>query len=248
MDLRSLLESYKEGRISIEDAEKELRLDYVDSIGDDVLFDRARELRKGIPEVVYALSKTPEAVARIASSRKGLTLISKANACHLEAVKEAVPEAIFRYDCGMAIIGRMPETNRGKIGIITAGTSDIPIAKEAQIMAEAMGVECVIEYDVGVAGIHRIITPMHRMIEEDVDAIVVAAGMEGALPTVITSLSPVPVIGVPVSSGYGMGGKGEAALMSMLQSCSPGLTVVNIDNGIGAGSTAALISISGRRR
>ena len=115
-------------------------------------------------------------------------------------------------------------------------------------MAEAMGVECVIEYDVGVAGIHRVITPMHRMIEEDVDAIVVAAGMEGALPTVITSLSPFPVIGVPVSSGYGMGGKGEAALMSMLQSCSPGLTVVNIDNGIGAGSTAALISISGRRR
>ena len=248
MDLRSLLEAYKDGMISVDEAERTLRLDYVDSIGNDVLFDKARELRKGIPEVVYAYSKTPEVVGRIAASRKSLTIISKADDEHLAAVRDAVPDAEIHEDCGIAIIGRMPEKVRGKIGIITAGTSDVPVAKEAQFMAEAMGVECIVEYDVGVAGIHRIITPMHRMIEEDVDAIVVAAGMEGALPTVITSLSPVPVIGVPVSSGYGMGGNGEAALMSMLQSCSPGLTVVNIDNGIGAGATAALISVSGRRR
>ena len=244
MDLRSLLEAYKNGSISVDEAERTLRLDYVDSIGNDVLFDKARELRKGIPEVVYAYSKSPEVVGRIAASRRSLTIISKADEEHLAAVKDAV----IHEDCGIAIIGDMPERTRGKIGIITAGTSDVPVAKEAQFMAEAMGVECVVEYDVGVAGIHRIISPMHRMIEEDVDAIVVAAGMEGALPTVITSLSPVPVIGVPVSSGYGMGGNGEAALMSMLQSCSPGLTVVNIDNGIGAGATAALISVSGRRR
>lgn len=243
-----MLEAYKEGKVSVDEVERTLRLDYIDSIGDDVLFDRARELRKGIPEVVYAFSKTPETVARIVSSRDTLTLVSKASKAHLDAIGDAVPDADIRYDCGMAIIGRVPERDRGKIGIITAGTSDIPIAKEAQIMAEAMGVECIVEYDIGVAGIHRLIAPMHRMIDEDVDAIIVVAGMEGALPTVITSLSPVPVIGVPVSSGYGMGGKGEAALMSMLQSCSPGLTVVNIDNGIGAGSTAALMSISGRRR
>ena len=248
MDLRTLLDAYRDGRISVEDAERALRLDYVDSIGDDVLFDRARELRKGIPEVVYAFSKSPETVARIVSSRDSLTLVSKATKAHLDAIGEAVPDADIREDCGIAIIGEMPERDRGRIGIITAGTSDIPIAKEAQAMAECMGVECIVEYDVGVAGIHRVIAPMHRMIDEGVDAIVVAAGMEGALPTVITSLSPVPVIGVPVSSGYGMGGKGEAALMSMLQSCSPGLTVVNIDNGIGAGATAALISVSGRRR
>ena len=248
MDLRSLLEAYKNGSISVDEAERTLRLDYVDSIGNDVLFDKARELRKGIPEVVYAYSKSPEVVGRIAASRRSLTIISKADEEHLAAVRDAVPDADIHEDCGIAIIGDMPERTRGKIGIITAGTSDVPVAKEAQFMAEAMGVECVVEYDVGVAGIHRIISPMHRMIEEDVDAIVVAAGMEGALPTVITSLSPVPVIGVPVSSGYGMGGNGEAALMSMLQSCSPGLTVVNIDNGIGAGATAALISVSGRRR
>lgn len=248
MDLRSLLEAYRNGTMSVEEAERALRLDYLDSIGGDVLFDKARELRKGIPEVVYAFSKTPETVGRIVASRESLTLISKADSRHLDAVRSAVPDADIREDCGMAIIGRMPERVRGKIGIITAGTSDIPIANEARIMAEAMGVECIVEYDVGVAGIHRVIAPMRRMIEEDVDAIVVVAGMEGALPTVISSLSPVPVIGVPVSSGYGMGGKGEAALMSMLQSCSPGLTVVNIDNGIGAGATAALMSVSGRRR
>lgn len=248
MDLRELLDDYKEGRISVEEAETALRLDYIDSIGDDVLFDKARELRKGIPEVVYAFSKSPETVTRIVSSRDALTLVSKARKEHLDAIRSSVPDADIREDCGIAIVGEMPKRDRGKIGIITAGTSDIPIAREAQAMAESMGVECIVEYDVGVAGIHRILAPMHRMIEEDVDAIVVVAGMEGALPTVITSLSPVPVIGVPVSSGYGMGGKGEAALMSMLQSCSPGLTVVNIDNGIGAGATAALISVSGRRK
>ena len=110
-------------------------------------------------------------------------------------------------------------------------------------MAESMCIRCITAYDIGVAGIHRLIEPMKRMIDSDVSAIVAVAGMEGALPTVITSLSPVPVIGVPVSTGYGHGGKGEAALMSMLQSCSMGLTAVNIDNGIGAGATAALIAI-----
>ena len=137
----------------------------------------------------------------------------------------------------------MPSLDKGTIGIITAGTSDIPVAEEARIMAESMGVRCVLAYDIGVAGIHRMIEPMKNMISEDVSAIVVAAGMEGALPTVISSLSPVPVIGVPVSTGYGMGGKGEAALLSILQSCSMGLTAVNIDNGIGAGATAALIAL-----
>lgn len=248
MDLRTFLLSFRNGDIPLDEAERALRLNYLDSLGDDVVFDRSRELRKGIPEVVYALSKTTEVVARIAASRDRLTIISKANGEHLDAVKEAVPDADIRRDCGIAVIGEMPARDRGRIGILTAGTSDIPIAQEAQVMAEAMGVECVVEYDVGVAGIHRLIPPMHRMIGEDVDAIVVAAGMEGALPTIVTSLSPVPVIGVPVSSGYGFCGNGEAALIGMLQSCSPGLTVVNIDNGIGAGATAALISVTGKRR
>ncbi|MDY5872377.1 MAG: nickel pincer cofactor biosynthesis protein LarB [Candidatus Methanomethylophilaceae archaeon] len=248
MDIRSVLESYKRGELTADDAERMLRLDYLDSIGGDVIFDRARQLRKGIPEVVYAASKTPETVARIASSVDSLTIVSKAGKAHLDAVRAAVPDATILEDCGIAVVGRMPSPDRGRIGIVAAGTSDIPIATEAKVMAEAMGVECITAYDIGVAGMHRLVGPMRRMLEEDVDAIVAVAGMEGALPTVISSLSPVPVIGVPVSTGYGAGGDGVAALLSMLQSCSPGLTVVNIDNGIGAGATAALISVSGRRR
>ena len=241
MDMRTILESYRDGRITAEEAERKLRLDYLDSIGGDVLFDQSRELRKGIPEVVYARTKTPEAVRRIAENAKGVVVISKASKEHLDALV-GVPGAELRYGCGIAIIGTVPAPVHGRIGIMTAGTSDIPVAEEARAIAEAMGVECITAFDVGVAGMHRLIEPLKRMIDSDVDAIVVAAGMEGALATLVSSLSPVPVIGVPVSSGYGMGGNGEAAILGMLQSCSLGLTVVNIDNGIGAGATAALIA------
>jgi hypothetical protein len=128
------------------------------------------------------------------------------------------------------------------VGLISAGTSDVPVAEEARLMAEAMG--CVVTpiYDVGVAGLHRLLQPLRALLAEGVDAVVVAAGMDGALPSVVSGLVDVPVIGLPTSIGYGLGGKGVAALLSMLQTCAPGLTVVNIDNGIGAGATAALIA------
>lgn len=241
MDIRTVLESYREGAIDADEAERLLRLDYIDSIGGDVLFDRCRGLRRGVPEVVYARAKTPETVRAIALGRNGLIVISKASEAHLDALAD-IPDADIRRDCGMAIIGAVPETGRGRIGIITAGTSDVPIAREAQTVADAMGVESITAYDVGVAGLHRLLEPMKRMIESDVDAIVVAAGMEGALATMVASLSPAPVIGVPVSSGYGMGGGGEAAILGMLQSCALGLSVVNIDNGVGAGAMASLIA------
>jgi len=125
---------------------------------------------------------------------------------------------------------------------MTAGTSDIRVAEEARVVAEEMGCEVVTAYDVGIAGFHRHIGPLRRMLREGVDAIVVVAGMEGALPSVVASLVDVPVIGVPTSVGYGLGGKGVGALTTMLQSCSPGLCVVNIDNGVGAGALAALIA------
>jgi len=130
----------------------------------------------------------------------------------------------------------------GKVGIITAGTSDIGIAEEARLMCEAMNCKCVTSYDVGVAGIHRIFPILKEMINEDVDCIVVAAGMEGALATLVSSMVDIPVIGIPTSVGYGYGEKGIAALASMLQSCSLGLSVVNIDGGIAAGSIAANIA------
>jgi pyridinium-3,5-biscarboxylic acid mononucleotide synthase len=130
----------------------------------------------------------------------------------------------------------------GQVGVISAGTSDIPVAQEAALIAEEMGCEVTCIYDVGVAGLHRLLDPLRNLLSKEVDAIIVAAGMDGALPSVVAGLVPVPVIGLPTSIGYGMGGKGVAALLSMLQTCAPGLSVVNIDNGVGAGITAAMIA------
>ena len=130
----------------------------------------------------------------------------------------------------------------GKIGIITAGTSEIGVGEEARLMCEAMNFQCITSYDVGVAGIQRIFPILKKMIEEDVDCIIVAAGMEGALATLVSTMVDIPIIGIPTSVGYGYGEKGIAALASMLQSCSLGLSVVNIDNGIAAGGIAANIA------
>ncbi|MBF4469413.1 MAG: nickel pincer cofactor biosynthesis protein LarB [Methanobrevibacter arboriphilus] len=132
--------------------------------------------------------------------------------------------------------------NSKKIGIITAGTSDMPVAEEAKVIVEQGGCKAITSYDVGVAGIHRLFPQIAKMIEEGVCVIIVCAGMEGALPSVVAGLVDVPIIGVPTSVGYGIGGKGKAALYAMLQSCAPGLAVVNIDNGFGAGVFALTIA------
>ena len=132
--------------------------------------------------------------------------------------------------------------DRGKIGIITAGTSDIGVAEEAKLMCESMNCECITSYDIGIAGLHRTFPILKEFVKKDVDVIIVAAGMEGALASVVSSMVNVPVVGVPTSVGYGYGEKGIAALASMLQSCALGLSVVNIDNGIGAGAVAAKIA------
>lgn len=248
MAVREVLESFRKGEIDESQAERMLRMDYIDSIEGDVLFDSSRQNRKGVPEIVYAKTKTSETAAEIASKKyPSLTIFSKVSEEQYEAIKETVPTAEYIRKANMVIIGKMPECDKGVIGIITAGTSDVPIAEEARVIAESMGVRCMTFYDIGVAGIHRLLGPIKQMIAADVSAIVAVAGMEGALPTVVSSLSPVPVIGVPTSTGYGAGGDGIAALLSMLQSCSPGLTAVNIDNGVGAGATAALIAL-GRNR
>ena len=130
----------------------------------------------------------------------------------------------------------------GKVGLLTAGTSDIPIAEEAKVIVEQGGCEVISSYDIGVAGIHRLFPQIAHMVEEDVCAFIVCAGMEGALPSVVAGLVDVPVIAVPTSVGYGIGADGKAALYSMLQSCAPGLSVVNIDNGFGAGVCALTIA------
>lgn len=242
--VREILNAFRQGKISEEEAEKALRMDYMENIDGHTVFDHGRVLRKDVPEVIYAASKSPQMTAEIAerSSRKGKVLISRATEEHFREVSKKVEGARYNGHASMIAIGDIPEPVHGTVGIITAGSSDIRAAEEARMMAEFMGCRCITRFDVGVAGLHRILEPMKQMLNEDVDCIVVAAGMEGALPSLVASLASAPVIGVPTSTGYGLGGNGEAALMSMLQTCSPGLTVVNIDNGVGAGAAAALIA------
>jgi NCAIR mutase (PurE)-related protein len=214
--------------------------------------DFGRADRKGVPEVIMADRKSVDQALSIARSfleRTGRAILSRvppALEARLAAEFSTGYDLAWHPHSRMAIIrqvGQARPASGGRVGVITAGTSDIPIAEEAALVCEEMG--CTVDqvYDVGVAGLHRLFEPLRRLLdEEDVDVLIVAAGMDGALPSVVSGLVDVPVIGLPTSIGYGLGGNGEAALLSMLQTCSPGLAVVNIDNGVGAGSMAGLIA------
>jgi NCAIR mutase (PurE)-related protein len=253
MNARDVLERFRKGEITLDRAEQLLKLDFLEVIGEHTIFDHAREARRGIPEIIFGETKSPQVVAdivgRVLSDRE-VILVSRASREHLEAVRSVVNGDSVRYveKAKMIVVDmRKEKAVKGMVGILTAGSSDIAVAEEAKAVAEAMGCQVVTSYDVGVAALHRFMGPLMMMIDEGVDVLVVVAGMEGALPTVVSGLTDVPVIGVPTSVGYGYGGKGEAALMGMLQTCSPGLVVVNIDNGVAAGATAALISLRCRR-
>jgi NCAIR mutase (PurE)-related protein len=213
--------------------------------------DVGREMRKGLPEVILAEGKDATDVGRIAEAmvqRTGRAIVSRTNKAHLSAIrKQRIENSKTRYFPRAAMILVKRESFKvkrtgGKIGILTAGTSDIPVAEEARIIAEEMGCLTREFYDVGVAGLHRLFKPLADLLEWDADVILVVAGREGALPTVVAGLVDVPVIGVPTSRSYGFGDRGIAALSAMLQSCSLGLAVVNIDSGVGAGSIGALIA------
>lgn len=209
-----------------------------------------RAARKGIPEVVLAESKTDDqllAITRAFIERAGAVIISRASASQISLLRETFARhEIDARPVARAVAIRAPGVERirtgGHVGVLTAGTGDAPVAEEARLVAEEMGCRVTPVYDVGVAGIHRLFGPLTDLLEDGVDALVVCAGMDGALPSVVAGLSHAPVIGCPTSVGYGAGGKGEAALLAMLQTCALGLTVVNIDNGVGAGATAALIA------
>lgn len=221
-----------------------------DSAEIEIRPDPGREQRKGVPEVIFGETKTTVQVISMAHSllqASGRAIISRVRAETLAALRKEFQDYTLRVHenaRALAIYQKnyVPTVTGGRIGVISAGTSDIPIAEEAVLIAEEMGCHVTRIYDVGVAGLHRLLEPLGALFSSGVDAIVVAAGMDGALPSVVAGLAPVPVIGLPTSVGYGMGGKGVAALLSMLQTCVPGLSVVNIDNGIGAGSMAALIA------
>ncbi len=213
--------------------------------------DPNRGQRTGIPEVVHAGNKPAldiaEALRQLAHAQ-GRALASRVAPEAAPEIRAALGSGLVleEYPNARAVVAHLPGAGRlalgGVIGVLSAGTSDLPVAAEAVLMAEEMGARVLTAWDVGVAGLHRLVAPLERFQDECVDVIIVAAGMDGALPSVIAGLVNVPVIGLPTSIGYGLGGNGIGALTTMLQSCAPGLVVVNIDNGIGAGATAALIA------
>ena len=220
------------------------------SFASEIRSDPGREQRKGTPEVILGETKNVAqitAMARDLLKESGRAIISRVRPEAIAALQEAFSTyTVSVREAARSIVIYRPDYVRrstgGIVGIISAGTSDIPVAEEAALIAEEMGCHVTRIYDVGVAGLHRLVEPLRSLLSSGVDAIIVAAGMDGALPSVVAGLVPVPVIGLPASIGYGLGGKGVAALLSMLQTCAPGLSVVNIDNGVGAGMTAALIA------
>lgn len=247
--LDDLLADVAAGRLSAADAADRLQRFGYSAVGDYARLDVSRAARKGVPEVVFAEGKTSEQVLAIVTrflEHGSVVLCSRVNPEQAEALAGGVQGEVEHDERSHVVVvrraGAPPPQERGAVGVLAAGTSDIPAAGEAVAMCRAMGVAVVMAYDVGVAGLHRLGTPLEEMRAAGVAALIVAAGMEGALPSVVAGLVDVPVIGLPTSTGYGLGGRGEAALLGMLQSCSPGLAVVNVDNGIGAGATAALIA------
>jgi len=206
--------------------------------------DHHRGVRQGFPEVVLGLGKTPAQIAAIAAEivRRGSTLlVTRANADAFAAVRAEVPNATYYADASIIALRQEDVTpGKGRIVIAAAGTSDLPVAEEAARTAELMGNEVCRLYDVGVAGIHRLLGERERLASARV--IIVVAGMEGALPSVVAGLVHVPVIAVPTSIGYGASFGGLAALLGMLNSCASGVTAVNIDNGFGAATVASMIN------
>jgi pyridinium-3,5-biscarboxylic acid mononucleotide synthase len=247
--MRRMLARFRAGELSVDEALEEIRRTQLLELGGHARIDAGRSARRGIPEVVLAAGKPPGATARLMvalAGDQGQGLGSRLGPEHWPALEEAAAGLeLHRYGPGSALLRRpgwLPEPSGGRAGIVTAGTSDLAVAEEARMVLEAAGVEVRIVFDVGVAGLHRLLDPLTELVEWPADVLVVAAGMDGVLPGIIAGLVDAPVVGLPVSTGYGAGGEGEAALLCMLQSCSTGLSVVNIDNGIGAGTAAALIA------
>ncbi|MHA1368628.1 MAG: nickel pincer cofactor biosynthesis protein LarB [Promethearchaeota archaeon] len=249
--IRDVLQDFKRGKLSLDEVERLLKIQSIKEIENVANLDVFRENRVGIPEIILAEGKSLQDLLSIVQhflDAKGMAILSRVTAEQISALKDRFSGDydVDIRDRGRIVVIKVPGPvtagSNGFIGVVTAGTSDIVIAEEAAAICEVMGCKVKRVYDVGIAGIHRIFNPLADLIRADVDVIICCAGMEGALPTVVASLTDVIVIGVPVSTGYGFGGKGETALRSMLQSCAPGLVVVNIDNGVGAGAAAVLIA------
>lgn len=251
MELEEILKSLQTGKISVLKAKKLLSLYSIERIEDFAQIDTGRKMRRGIPEVIYAETKQFDEIIKILNrvlQKSNSIVISRIKKEDYKRVIEVVKKKKYSYMVGkntttiLVFKKKISKKGGGNIGILSAGTSDIGVAEEARIMAESMGCQTICSYDVGVAGIHRVFPVLKEFMKKDVDCLIVVAGMEGALATLVTAIMEVPVIGVPTSIGYGYGEKGIGALASMLQSCALGLSIVNIDNGIAAGAIAANIA------
>lgn len=238
--LRALLRRHRAGSIGTDDLLRELREMPFRDLG-FANVDHHRSLRCGQPEVIFCERKTPAQIGKIAKAileRHGAVLATRADRAAFEAIR-AVGKATYHEAARCVTVGR-PGRRRGRVLIVSAGTADVPVAEEARVTADAMGAKAESLYDVGVAGLHRLLSRLRKLMSAD--ALVVVAGMDGALPSVVGGLVRRPVIAVPTSVGYGASFRGIAPLLTMLNSCAAGVTVVNIDNGFGGGYAAAMIA------
>ena len=243
-ELTELLCRVADGSVSPDEAALKLKMRPFEEIGEYAKVDMHRGIRQGVPEVIYGAGKTKEHILGIARTmlQNGQETVLITRLCR-EAADFVAAELPLEYHeiAKIGIIGGMPEkSGRGRIVVATGGTSDMPVAEEAALTAEALGNEVLRLYDVGVSGIHRLLSHMDAIM--GARAVVAVAGMEGALPSVIGGLADCPVIAVPTSVGYGASLGGIAALLSMPNSCASGVSVVNIDNGFGAGYLASMIN------
>lgn len=237
--LTELLEEVARGNLSPTEALEKLRWQPVEPISDFARLDHHRALRQSMPEFVYGERKSPEQVAGIMAAmveRTGRALATRITDAHLEAVRSVLPKAIHHPVARIITVNSFPRTKVGHVLVVAAGTSDVPVAEEAAEVLRFLGNQTRTLYDVGVAGIHRLLEHANHL--QQADVVIVVAGMEGALPSVVGGLIDSPVIAVPTSVGYGASFQGLAALLSMLNSCATGVTVVNIDNGLGAATAA----------
>lgn len=246
--IRDLLAAVSAGEVSVEDALANLGgLAFADlaTAKPDVY----REHRTGEVEAVYGPGKTPEQVEAIIGSlverAEGAVFVTRATPEQYEAARRAAPEAVYHPRAGLVVARSVEDAPAGTVVVVTAGTSDDPVAEEAARATEALGLKVERVDDVGIAGVHRLLA--HRGAIEEADCVIVVAGMEGALPSLVAGLIDRPVVAVPTSVGYGASFGGLAALLAMLSSCAPGIAVVNVDNGYGAAVMARRIVRTGRR-
>ncbi|NCO65549.1 MAG: 1-(5-phosphoribosyl)-5-amino-4-imidazole-carboxylate carboxylase [Candidatus Aquicultor secundus] len=241
--IRQVLEQLKNGDVGVEEAYERLKhLPFTDL--EFAKVDNHRAIRKGFPEVIFCQGKTPEQIRNIAQTlldNGGTLLATRADEAAYRAVQEIEPEAIYHSQARIIIVDRRPSKMAvGNVIVISAGTADVPVAEEAAITAEVLGAKVARVFDVGVAGLHRLLAFYEKIASAKV--LVVVAGMDGVLPSVVGGLASCPVIAVPTSIGYGAHFGGLAPLLTMLNSCASGVSVVNIDNGFGAGYLAAIIN------